>query len=52
VATFGMVIGGSEERGTASYDMAQSLARDALGGDPNAYRAEFLRLIAIARSLG
>jgi Ca-activated chloride channel family protein len=52
VATFGMVLRGSDDRGTASYDMAQSLARDALGQDPNAYRAEFLRLIAVARSLG
>jgi Ca-activated chloride channel homolog len=52
VATFGMVLGESQDRGTASYDLAQSLARDALGEDPNAYRAEFLRLIAMARSLG
>jgi Ca-activated chloride channel family protein len=52
VATFGMVLRGADHRGTASYDMAQSLARDALGQDPNAYRAEFLRLIAVARSLG
>jgi Ca-activated chloride channel family protein len=52
VATFGMVLRGSDERGKASYEMAQSLARDALGQDPKAYRAEFLRLIAVARSLG
>lgn len=52
VATFGMVLGESEDRGVASYDLAQSLARDALGKDPNAYRAEFLRLIAMAKSLG
>jgi Ca-activated chloride channel family protein len=52
VATFGMVLGESEDRGTASYDLAQSLAREALGKDPNAYRAEFLRLIAMAQSLG
>lgn len=52
VATFGMVIGESTDRGTASYGLAQSLARNALGEDPNAYRAEFLRLIAMAESLG
>lgn len=52
VATFGMVIGESTDRGAASYDLAQSLARDALGKDENAYRAEFLRLIAMAKSLG
>ena len=51
VATFGMVLGGSEERGSASYDMALSLARGALGQDPNAYRAEFLRMVAMARDL-
>ena len=52
VATFGMVLGESTDRGAASYDLAQSLARDALGNDENAYRAEFLRLIAMAKSLG
>jgi Ca-activated chloride channel family protein len=52
VATFGMVLGESTDRGAASHDLAQSLARGALGSDPNAYRAEFLRLIAMAKSLG
>ena len=52
VAAFGMLLRESTDRGTASYDLAQSLAREALGKDPNAYRAEFLRLIAMAQSLG
>jgi Ca-activated chloride channel family protein len=51
VATFGMVLGNSEDRGQASFDMAQSMARSALGTDANGYRAEFVRLVAMARSL-
>jgi Ca-activated chloride channel family protein len=51
VATFGMLLAESEDRGSASYEMALSLARDALGQDPNAYRAEFLRLVAMAQGL-
>jgi Ca-activated chloride channel family protein len=51
VAAFGMSLRGSEQRGSASFEMAQSLARDAVGADPNAYRSEFVRLVAIARDL-
>jgi Ca-activated chloride channel family protein len=51
VASFGMVLAGSEDRGLASLEMAQSLGRDALGEDPNAYRAEFVRLVVLARGL-
>jgi len=51
VASFGMVLRGSKERGSASFDMAQELGRDALGEDRHGYRAEFLRLVAQARDL-
>jgi Ca-activated chloride channel family protein len=51
VAVFGMVLGESEDRGRASFDMAQSLARSSLGIDTHGYRAEFIRLVAMARSL-
>jgi Ca-activated chloride channel family protein len=51
VTSFGMVLRESEERGTASFDMAQELGRSALGEDRHAYRAEFLRLVAQARNL-
>jgi len=52
VATFGMVLRGSDDRGAASYELADSLARGALGDDAHAYRAEFLRVIEMARALG
>jgi len=51
VAAFGMVLRDSEYRGSASLAMAQQLARDALGDDPHAYRAEFVRMVATAGEL-
>ena len=46
-----MTLSESQHRGEASLAMARELARDALGSDPRAYRAEFLRLVAIAEGL-
>ncbi len=51
VTAFGMTLAESQYRGDASLAMADRLARGALGRDPNAYRAEFLRLVALARGL-
>jgi Ca-activated chloride channel family protein len=49
VAAFGMVLRDSPERGAASYDMAEELARGALGRDGGGYRREFLEMITNAR---
>jgi Ca-activated chloride channel family protein len=51
VAAFGMLLRDSTHKGSATFDMVQSLARGALGSDAQGYRAEFLRLIALARDL-
>jgi Ca-activated chloride channel family protein len=51
VAVFGMSLVDSEHRAEATLAMAGRLGRGALGADPHAYRAEFLRLVAIAEGL-
>ena len=51
VASFGMALRDSPDRGTASFTMAQQLAKNAVGADPHGYRAELIRLAAIARDL-
>jgi len=51
VASFGMALRDSPERGTASFAMAQNLAKNAIGPDPHGYRAELIRLTAMARDL-
>ncbi len=51
VAAFGMLLRDSEHRGTTSYGDVLTLARGALGADPNGYRAEFVRMVEIARRL-
>jgi Ca-activated chloride channel family protein len=51
VASFGMLLRGSEHRGHASWTMTSELARGAIGNDAGGYRAEFVRLVEIARSL-
>ena len=48
VATFGMLLRESPHGGEASWDLASSLARDALGRDPHGDRAEFLYLLSEA----
>ncbi len=51
VATFGMTLRGSPERGTASHELARELARGAIGQDLDGYQREFLRLVETAASL-
>jgi Ca-activated chloride channel family protein len=51
VALFGMLLRDSDYRGEGDFELAQSLARDALGGDPRGERAEFVRLVALAKAL-
>ncbi|HEU4828958.1 MAG TPA: von Willebrand factor type A domain-containing protein [Gemmatimonadales bacterium] len=52
VASFGMVLRDSEFRGSASFGQALRLARAGRGADEHGYRAEFIRLIETAQSIG
>ena len=49
VAAFGMSLRNSEHRGDASIDLALELAREYRGRDADGYRAEFIRLMELAR---
>lgn len=51
VAEFGMILRGSEHKGSATYDDVIALAKRAEGPDLNGYRAEFIRLVETARSI-
>jgi Ca-activated chloride channel family protein len=51
VAAFGMLLRASEHKGLASFGLVDSLAKGALGGDQNGYRAEFLELVEKARQM-
>ena len=51
VASFGMLLRGSEHRGAASVDGVLSLARGALGRDPHGDRAEFVSLVEAFRRI-
>ncbi|MDX1396722.1 MAG: von Willebrand factor type A domain-containing protein [Gemmatimonadota bacterium] len=51
VASFGMLLRGSEECGDFTYSDVSRLARDAVGGDPYGYRSEFVHLVARASDL-
>ncbi|HWO10406.1 MAG TPA: YfbK domain-containing protein, partial [Polyangiaceae bacterium] len=51
VATFGMVLRRSPDRGRADYGMARELARGALGQDPDGYQRELIGLIDSAATL-
>jgi Ca-activated chloride channel family protein len=51
VAAFGMLLRGSEHKGSASFAQVRELARQSLGQDPNGYRAEFLTLVDKAEAL-
>ncbi len=51
VAAFGMLLRGSEHRGSASYDMVRELAHGAEGSDPFGYRSEFVGLVSKAARL-
>ncbi len=49
VAGFAQLLQGGRYTGTLSYDNVFSAAREALGDDPNGYRAEFLQLVRRAQ---
>jgi secreted protein with Ig-like and vWFA domain len=51
VAAFGMILRGSQYKGTASFDSVLELGEEAKGKDPFGYRREFLDLVAKARAL-
>ena len=51
VAVFGMVLRDSKHGGAASFDLAAELAAGGKGRDEHGYRAEFIGLVAKARSV-
>ncbi len=51
VAAFGMILRGSEYRGSATLDDVTRLARSGLGRDAEGYRADFLTLVDTYRKL-
>ncbi len=51
VAAFGMLLRGSEHKGSASYPMVLALAEQGRGHDERGYRAEFIRLVHMAKEL-
>jgi Ca-activated chloride channel family protein len=51
VAAFGLALRDSPNRGAASLSLADELARDALGDDPDGRRRGFIQLIGQARRL-
>ena len=51
VAEAGLVWRGSPERAQASLSSAAERARQYRGDDPDGYRAEFIRLLELARGL-
>ena len=52
VAEFGLLLRNSDHRGKATLDHVITTAREALGTDPEGYRAEFVRLAEAVRGLG
>jgi Ca-activated chloride channel family protein len=51
VASFGMLLRNSEQRGGSSFAGVHELAKDALGDDAHHHRAEFLKLVDAAAEL-
>ena len=51
VASYGMVLLGSEYKGSSSFDLASSLVKSSLSFDPHNYRAGLLDLIDKAKEL-
>lgn len=51
VAAFGLALRNSEHKGSADFEMAKSIARNAKGNDEEGYRSEFLRLTEMAQLL-
>ncbi len=51
VAEWGLLLRDSEFKGTASFEQVEELARGARGRDQEGWRAEFIRLVALSKSL-
>jgi len=51
VAAFGMMLRDSEHKGTCEYEAVIGWANDAISADPHGYRAEFVNLVRMAKSL-
>jgi Ca-activated chloride channel family protein len=51
VAEFGMLLRGSKQAGNANYESVISRARMFRAGDPDGYRAEFVKLVDLAEGL-
>jgi Ca-activated chloride channel family protein len=51
VAEFGMLLRDSPHKANASWRQVTDLAQQHRGGDPDGYRAEFIRLAGVAASL-
>jgi Ca-activated chloride channel family protein len=51
VASFGMLLRGSDHAGSATWDTVLELAERGRGEDRDGYRAEFLRLAQVAKGL-
>lgn len=51
VAAFGQILKGGDYTGDYSYDDVLELAQDGKGADPYGYRAEFIKLVRLAKSL-
>ena len=52
VASFGMILRGSEHRGASNLAAVAEIASGAIGNDPGGYRSEFVDLVRRAQSLG
>ncbi|NLS92360.1 MAG: VWA domain-containing protein [Planctomycetaceae bacterium] len=50
VAGFGMLLRNSEHRGEGTYDLVVELAQSGKGDDPHGYRAEFVKLVELAKA--
>ncbi len=51
VAAFGQILKGGDYTGDYSYDDVLELAQEGKGADPYGYRAEFIKLVRLAKSL-
>ncbi|MHB1036989.1 MAG: vWA domain-containing protein [Pirellulales bacterium] len=51
VAAFGLLLRDSKYKGTATLDAVLKMARESKGEDKNGYRAEFIQLVNLAKSL-
>jgi len=52
VAEFGLLLRNSDHRGKANLGHVIAAAREALGADPEGYRAEFVKLADAVRGIG